>query len=167
MVRTHWLDLLIIVLPFFRPLRAGRALRALRLVTVAGRVTVGVRRAFGRKGFTPFLVAVGAVIVSCGVGVWLVEREVADAQVTTLADAMWWAIVTSTTVGYGDMVPVTPVGRGIAVLLMVTGVALLSVVTANIAAFFVEEAEAADHEVQDRLARIESLLLELGEGTTD
>jgi voltage-gated potassium channel len=76
-------------------------------------------------------------------------------------------LVTATTVGYGDVVPVTAEGRGVAVALMLVGVALLSVVTANIAAFFVEESDAADRgelvEVRERLERIERLLLEVEE----
>lgn len=165
MVRTHVLDLLIVMLPFLRPLRAARILRLLRLVVVAGRVTQGVRRLMGRRGFTPFLAVVGAVVATCGLGVWLLERDVEGAQIATVVDGLWWALVTSTTVGYGDMVPVTDAGRGIATLLMLVGVALLSVVTANIAAFFVEESKAEHHELVERLDRIERLLAE-GDSST-
>ena len=85
----------------------------------------------------------------------------AGAQITTLDDALWWAVVTSTTVGYGDVVPATAVGRGIAALLMLTGVGLLSVVTANIAAYFVEESTSEHHDLVERLDRIEQLLTDL------
>lgn len=177
MIRTHVLDLLIVLLPFLRPLRAARVLRLLRLAAVAGRFSQGVRRLLGRRGFTPFLVVVGAVVTTCGAGVWILERDVDGAQITTVADGLWWAIVTSTTVGYGDLVPVTAAGRGIATLLMFVGVALLSVVTANIAAFFVEESNAEHAAVVTRLDRIEQLLTDrtnprpdgdepLGTGTT-
>lgn len=158
MVRTHVLDLLIVVLPFLRPLRAARVFRLLRLAAVAGRFTQGVRRVLGRRGFTPFLAVVGAVVAGCGVGVWILERDVDGAQITTVGDGLWWAIVTSTTVGYGDVVPVTNAGRGVAALLMFVGVALLSVVTANIAAFFVEEPNAEHAELVERLDRLEQLL---------
>ena len=63
----------------------------------------------------------------------------AGGTIDSLGDALWWAITTVTTVGYGDMFPVTPAGRGIAAFLMLSGIALFGVLTANIAAFFVEQ----------------------------
>jgi voltage-gated potassium channel len=59
-----------------------------------------------------------------------------------LPDALWWAASTMTTVGYGDVYPVTPLGRGIALVLMVGGIAFFGVLTANLAAFLLERAEA-------------------------
>jgi voltage-gated potassium channel len=53
---------------------------------------------------------------------------------------MWWAVTTITTVGYGDTFPVTPAGRGVAAFLMVSGIALFGVLTANLAAFLLERA---------------------------
>lgn len=163
MVRSHLLDLAIILVPILRPLRAMRVLQLLRFGAVAGRITVGLRRVLGRRGFSKFLVVIGGMITSAGVLVWLVERDADGGQITTLEDALWWAIVTSTTVGYGDMTPVTAVGRGIAVLLMLVGIGLLSVVTANIAAFFLEESEHDD--TAERLDRIEKHLAALAAST--
>lgn len=79
---------------------------------------------------------------------------------------MWWAATTVTTVGYGDTVPVTPAGRGIAVALMIAGIAFFSVLTANIAAFFVERIPDEDpgtaklDEILQRLDAIEAELRE-------
>ncbi len=56
-------------------------------------------------------------------------------------DALWWAVVTMTTVGYGDVYPVTATGRYVAVAVMVVGVSLLGAVTATVAAWFVSEAQ--------------------------
>lgn len=159
MVRTHVLDLVIIVLPFLRPLRAARLLRLLRAGSAIGRALVAWRRMFGRRGFKAFLAVVLLVIAASGILAWLLERGGADPQITSPIDGIWWAIVTSTTVGYGDMVPVTGPGRGVAVLLMLVGVALLSVVTAQIAAFFVESDDQVDlTRIDARLDRIERLL---------
>ena len=59
-------------------------------------------------------------------GVLDAERASPDANIVTFGDAIWWAFVTITTVGYGDYYPVTTPGRVVAVLLMAGGVAVLS-----------------------------------------
>ncbi|MFD1530749.1 potassium channel family protein, partial [Pseudonocardia aurantiaca] len=66
------------------------------------------------------------------------ERGAPDASITTFGEAVWWTLTTISTVGYGDRYPVTIEGRTVAASLMVTGIALLGVVTASIAAWFVE-----------------------------
>jgi voltage-gated potassium channel len=177
MVRTHVLDLAIILLPFLRPLRAVRGLRALRALHVGvavGRAGVGVRRLLSRRGFSAFLAVVGALIIGGGLLAWAFERAHPDAEITSAADGVWWALVTATTVGYGDAVPLTGEGRGVAVLLMLVGISLLSVVTANIAAFFVEEGDGGKAELQQELAdlherfdRLEHLLRASSSMVTD
>jgi voltage-gated potassium channel len=87
------------------------------------------------------------------------ERNAAGANIHTYADALWWAVVTAATVGYGDRFPVTPGGRGVAVMLMIAGIALFGVVTASVAAYFVEQS--TDQEVTSRLDRILERLDEL------
>src|ERR1700729_4630439 len=80
--------------------------------------------------------------------------------------ALWWAVVTVTSVGYGDQYPVTVAGRAVAVVLMITGIALFGVVAAAIASYFVEqdagrEADARVDEVLTVLHRIEARLDEI------
>ena len=85
------------------------------------------------------------------------ERGVHDANITSFPDAMWWGGTTITTVGYGDRYPVTGEGRLVAVALMLTGIALLGVITAALASWFVERigaVEAAEVETQQDLARV-------------
>ncbi|HET8766046.1 MAG TPA: potassium channel family protein, partial [Pedococcus sp.] len=100
-----------------------------------------------RKG-QPF--ARGRVVVSVATSVVVVafvaslaaldaERGAEGANITTFGDALWWSATTVTTVGYGDRYPVTGQGRIVAVALMVTGIALLGVITAAIASWFVEK----------------------------
>ena len=78
-------------------------------------------------------------------------------------DGIWWPLVTATTVGYGDMFPITPEGRGIGAVMMLAGISLLSVVTANIAAFFLEQDTDGLADIRDRLDRIEALLQQRGD----
>jgi len=87
------------------------------------------------------------------------ERGASDANITDYADALWWAATTITTVGYGDRFPTTPAGRGIAVVLMVAGIAFFGVLTASVAAYFVESKESGSlSEIEKRLERIEKRL---------
>lgn len=155
MVRTYVLDLVIIVVPFLRPLRI---LRLLRLVSVLARAGVAFRRVSTRPGFRSFLlVALGVVVAGAG-ALYAVERGQPGANIHSFGDALWWAVVTSTTVGYGDHFPVTAEGRAVAVVLMLVGIAVFGVVTANIAAYFAEEANDDTEKLKTRLARIEELL---------
>jgi voltage-gated potassium channel len=102
------------------------------------------------------VVLVGALLA------YAFERGAVDSNIQSFPDAIWWAIVTATTVGYGDLSPVTVEGRAIAVVLMLVGIGLLGVITANVAAFFVHNDESEQtHELNNKLARMEDLLAEL------
>ena len=142
-VRREWPDLLIIVLPFLRPLRLVRSARALRLlrlarlVAVLGQVGQEAKRLLVRHQLHYILLATLTVVVGAAAAVLAVE-EGGEASIDSFGDALWWAVTTVTTVGYGDTFPVTPAGRGIGAFLMVTGIAFFGVLTANVAAFFLE-----------------------------
>ena len=66
------------------------------------------------------------------------ERAVEGSNIKKFSDGLWWAVTTVTTVGYGDRYPTTTEGRMLAVLLMVTGISLVGVITASVAAWFVK-----------------------------
>jgi len=67
------------------------------------------------------------VVSSSGIGIYLIESPHENAQITNLIDAFWWASATVTTVGYGDVVPVTEVGRLIGIALMFIGISIIGV----------------------------------------
>jgi voltage-gated potassium channel len=143
-LRRHWIDVLLVVIPFFRPLRvlrSTRLLRAGRVAVVLGRAAVGGKRIFTRHGLHYTLAGATGVVIVSGFLVTAAERGDPDATIRDVADGLWWAMTTITTVGFGAAYPTTALGRGVGVFLMVVGVALFSVVTANVAAFFVEERE--------------------------
>jgi voltage-gated potassium channel len=76
------------------------------------------------------------VLGFCGVGFWALEP-----RVHSLGDGMWLAFTTAATVGYGDIVPSTPASKIFSVFVVLLGYAVLSLVTAAIAAFWVESSE--------------------------
>jgi voltage-gated potassium channel len=140
-VRTHVPDLVIVVIPFLRPLRILRSARVLRLLRL-GRVAAFLARAFrdvGRilstRGVNYVLLVVVALVFLSAAMMVEFERGMEEANIRTFADGLWWAATTITTVGYGDRFPTSMAGRGIAVVLMIAGIALFRVLTAAIAAF--------------------------------
>jgi voltage-gated potassium channel len=80
---------------------------------------------------------VAAAVVASAFFMWRVEYNAPGVTITTFRDALWWAVVTTTTVGYGDFTPVTPAGRVIAAVVMVVGVGLIGTVSASVASWFV------------------------------
>jgi voltage-gated potassium channel len=136
-------ELLIVALPFFRPLRLLRLVTLLSVLhrtlgdTLRGRVVTYV------VGSAAMLVFVGALAVLD------VEQYAPGAKIVTFGDALWWAITTITTVGYGDLYPVTPLGRMVAAALMMSGIAVLGVVTASIASWLVQRVEDTADAVAD------------------
>lgn len=152
-LRDNWVDLLIILLPMFRPLRL------LRVALLAVKVTMGARRVLLGYG-AAYTLAVGMGLVAiAAVAVTYVERAAETANIKDLADGLWWAVTTITTVGYGDRFPVTPEGRAIAAVLMVMGITLFGALTASLAAFMVERREenTLDVKLDEVLARLERL----------
>ncbi len=90
------------------------------------------------------------VITVASVVVLQVETRTADANILTGGDAFWWAIVTVTTVGYGDRFPVSGLGRVMAILLMIVGVGIFGVLTSYLsAAFIAPEDEDDNSQTQD------------------
>jgi voltage-gated potassium channel len=82
-------------------------------------------------------------------GAWLVllfEEKAKGSNIHSYPDALWWAIVTVTTVGYGDRYPVSAGGRAVAVVLMLVGIGLIGVLTATVASVFVKEHTDANKE---------------------
>ena len=162
-VKREWLDLVIIVLPFLRPLRVVRSARALRLLRLArligffSEAMQEARRLLLRRRLHYVLLVAGVVIFGSAALVTTLEDGSAG-SIDSFGDALWWSMTTVTTVGYGDEFPVTAAGRGVAAFLMLVGIALLGVVTANIAAFFLERLPEEEEAERDRMEEILSLL---------
>ncbi len=160
-VRSHPLDLLIILLPLLRPLRGLQVLRVLRVGAVMGVASRRARRAVHVRVSTYVAGATVVLICLAAVAVLEAERRAGGANITTLPDALWWAVATVTTVGYGDRFPTTGLGRLVATGLMLVGIALLGVVTAAIAAWFVERLRDVEAAEERREATLTDVLSEL------
>jgi voltage-gated potassium channel len=130
-LRSHWIDLLALI-PIARGLRVARLLRVLRLTRFfAGtyRAVVRAERMRGAEGIALVVVGWSAIMVICCIALYAVEAG-ANEQIRTPFDALWWGVTTLSTVGYGDVVPVTPEGRLVAGTLMLLGIGLFGAITA-------------------------------------
>ena len=97
-----------------------------------------------RTRFMAYLILSAILLVyTVALSVLHFERGAPDANITTMGDSLWWAIVTVTTIGYGDYYPVTTPGRWAAAALMVGGFAALGMVTAALSSWLVESVSAA------------------------
>jgi voltage-gated potassium channel len=170
-VKHNVLDLLVVALPFLRPLkvlrsaRAMRLLRASRVVVLLARGGKAAKNVLSRHGLQYVLLVALCVIVGGGLLVEEAERN-GGGHIHTVADGLWWAAMTVSTVGYGDMVPVTPLGKGIAILLMFVGIGLFSTLAASLASYFIEQRQedTVDPQIEQvvaRLQRIEDAVLAL------
>jgi voltage-gated potassium channel len=168
----NWVNLLIITAGFpyfwqFAPLIG--LLRSVRLVLVVAlllRMSRSARKLLSQHKLGATLIVAFCTMVLSGIIMSRVDPSIGDVW-----DGMWWAWVTMATVGYGDVVPHTGAGRLFASLVVLFGVVLLSLLTANLAAFFIgsdvekieEEERESDrllHDISARLERVERLLQE-------
>lgn len=152
----HLLDLAIVVLPLMGPLLL------LRLVALVG----ALQRAIGDaiRGRVVAYTAFSAVLLvyAASLAVLQVERPAAGANIKSFGDAVWWSVTTITTVGYGDLYPVTVLGRVVAALLMIGGISMVGAITATIASWIVQRVAAEDRTQQAAtVAHIESVQAEV------
>jgi voltage-gated potassium channel len=128
----HLLDLAVVALPLLRPLRL------LRLVVLVAALQKAIGGAIRGRVVVYTTCSVALLVYVASLAILDTERYEPSSKITTFGDALWWSITTITTVGYGDLSPVTATGRVIAVTLMFGGISLVGVVTATLASWIVQ-----------------------------
>ncbi|WFU43880.1 cyclic nucleotide-gated ion channel [Bradyrhizobium sp. CB82] len=132
------------VLPFFKLIRYSPAMRSLLAAVHAER----------RALIGCIVILIGVVLTFASL-LYAIEREVQPEKLGTIPQAMWWAIVTLGTVGYGDVVPVTPLGKFVSVFAIISGFAMIALPVAIISSAFAEEVKRRDFVVTwGMLARV-------------
>jgi voltage-gated potassium channel len=166
-LRAHWLDAAIVIVTaplfgkFLASLRLLRLARLLRL-TRAGLLLSRAIQAERRLTSSTALRIVALVTIFIVVVAGAAEAAFDTGEFKNVWDGIWWATVTITTVGYGDIYPKTVAGRVIGIGVMLVGVGFLSVLTATVASYFVKSERTEEHdELVARLQRIEEQLLAL------
>lgn len=154
----HLFDLAVVVLPLLAPLRltvlAGAAEKALSSAT-RGRAVVYTAS------------AAVLLVYAASLAMLQAERASPHATITTFGQAVWWAMTTVTTVGYGNVAPVTPMGRLVASFLMIGGIGLVGSTTGTLASWIVqrvgEEREAAAARQGDEMAALRREMQQIAE----
>jgi voltage-gated potassium channel len=164
-LKARWIDLLasLPLLLIARPLRIFRLLRVLRLLRGIALFRRAIRpweNAIDMGILKTAALAATIVIICASIIVMDLERENPD--LNTFGEALWWSIVTSTTVGYGDRVPLTPAGQFVAVILMILGIGLFGTLAATLTSAVTsgtrEKKQITLDDVVERLERIEQQL---------
>lgn len=157
-VRTEWTSLLIVIaqaialvpalaaVGALRALRAGRLFRlmaiALRAAAIGGSASKNGRQMIRDHAAALAFSVAGLTWLTAAAAFTLVEDVGVGRRVDSFGDALWWALSTITTVGYGDVYPVTAAGRVVGGFTMVIGVSVFAVVTAKVASFLVRSDDA-------------------------
>ncbi len=157
-LKEHPFDLIAII-PFdsiFRLARFARLFRIIRLLAVLDRLSffkiIKTNKLDKVILFTILIVIISAIPI-----------KMIEPNINTYEDGLWWAVVTATTVGYGDISPETGIGRVIALLLMLFGIGLLGMITGSIATFFLggeKKESTAVTFIKKELSRIDELTKE-------
>ncbi|MDB5206616.1 MAG: ion transporter [Flavisolibacter sp.] len=144
-MRWGWIDLLssipmnvFLAGRLFRVFQLLRVIRAMRSIGFLSHYFLKnkIKGAFTSAAMLAFI-----TVVFSAIGILKFEKDIPHSNIKTAEDALWWAYVTITTVGYGDKFPVTSEGRIIAAVLMTVGVGLFGTFTAYVASWFVAKKE--------------------------
>jgi voltage-gated potassium channel len=135
-LRGHWIDVVALAPPIriARPLRLLRLLRLVRAFAGIYRAGLHIHGLARHKGFAWLLFAWVGVMAVCSAWLYIAEHGI-NKTVDNPFDALWWGVVTLTTVGYGDVTPVTTEGRIAAMVLMLLGIGLFGAITATITSY--------------------------------
>ncbi len=136
-----------------RILRLMRLVRVLAMIPGIHRPVNKVRKVARDSGIGILLLISGTITVVGSTFVWLAERHT-NADLATFGEAVWWGVVTVTTVGYGDITPETAMGRTIAVVLMLSGIGTIGLLASQVTGALVGGRDAG---IETRLASLVSM----------
>ena len=172
-VRTHWLEIpgmipFTVLGPAYRTLRILRLFRLVRVFSLMKRFSRLYQKRFVRNELQYTALIVITILLSSIYCIFFFEART-NPEIQSVGDAAWWSIVTVTTVGYGDKVPITPLGKVIGVILMFTGIGIIGVLSGTIASYLLKgfrgERETEDIEEALRILKLRRAKGEVSEET--
>jgi len=169
-VKRRWVEPATVVMP---PFQGWHIVGMEKMTLLVHEAVLRIQAILRHHSLFRVLIAAAATLFMGAWAVLLFEENAKNSNIHNYPDALWWAIVTVTTVGYGDRYPVTGGGRTVAVILMLVGIGLIGVLTATVASVFIKEHTDANKEeikkghaslgqqlavISDRLADVERRL---------
>ncbi|MDF2180042.1 potassium channel family protein [Aliiglaciecola sp. CAU 1673] len=151
-IKEHWIDFVASV-PLIEPLRLARflqVLRVIRLLKMTRHLVLPSLRDRIQTTLATMMVALVILIGVAGLSIFLIEHDLPNSNIRNAEDAIWWSLVTISTVGYGDYYPVSTAGRVVSMLLILSGVSLFGVISGYIASYFITPEEKDQLAVQNR-----------------
>jgi voltage-gated potassium channel len=135
----EWVSLIFIFVPFLRPVRAIRGIIFLRQASTHPKDSALLS--------LPWIIATlgGLMMLIMAAAVLDVERLAPNSTIHSTGDALWWSLVTVTTIGYGDKYPVTSQGKLLAAFLIIFGVGLIASLTGFFASWIIKQTHSQDH----------------------
>jgi voltage-gated potassium channel len=151
--KHHWIDLLASI-PMVEALRLLRFFHAIKLIKALSEqrhllASLKHRRVESAAATVLFILLV--IILLGSIGILLAEQDQAGSQIGSAGEALWWAVVTISTVGYGDFVPVTDAGRIIAGVMILTGVGFFGAISGLMSTFLLRGKSNSEHQIQQLL----------------
>ncbi len=147
-----------LILPFadLRLLRVFRLLRLLKLVRYSPALaTLGRVLHNERRALVGALLIMAAMLLVASTAIYYIERHVSPDKFGSIPESMWWALATLTTVGYGDVVPATPLGKMVGGLVMIFGLGMFALPIGILASGFASEIHRRDFVVSwSMIARV-------------
>lgn len=144
-LKRHWIDLIasIPAVEAFRFARLFQILRVIRLIRMTRSLLIPLVTQRNQTTLAGLLVAMVTILTLSSVFMLIVENGVQGANIITAEDAIWWAIVTISTVGYGDYYPVTSSGHVIGAVVIICGVSFFGIISGYMASILISP---GDHE---------------------
>ena len=159
---------LLAILPAYRPLRILRVFilfRVFKLLRYTKSINQFIEVLVNKKfELLTLLFLLLFIVFTSGIAIYILEAE-KNVNIDTLFDGIYWAVVTMATVGYGDISPVTDIGRAISILIIISGIAMISFVTSVIVSAFSERLnELKDNRIIEQMNKSKSFLIVCGYG---
>ncbi|MCE9677662.1 ion transporter [Shewanella sp. AS1] len=161
-LKQNWIDLIASV-PAIEPLRMARLfqiLRVIRLLRMTRSILIPMMRQRRQATLASLLVAMVGILATSSILILIVENGVPEANIHTAEHAIWWSLVTISTVGYGDYYPVTTIGHFIGGIVILCGVSFFGVISGYMASLFIspDESEKLESQRQELRCEIETAL---------
>ena len=159
-LKIHWIDFLASI-PMVEPLRFARIFQILRVILVLRSSKRIFRELFRNRKETTLasIILLLVLLLTIGAGtILLLEHKDPAANITTGQDALWWAFVTISTVGYGDHYPVTSSGKLIASLVIICGVGVFGMISGLITSLITEPTDLQNQQIENKDRKLDLIL---------